>query len=213
MTQAVMLKPVLAAPASWYAAMVDCDLAVIDGDRPFDKRDKAVHRFAIADVRGRLDITVPVCHGTSVAGRRPTWNDILVSDHNRWWLTAASTLETAYGGTPWFHDLWPRFRHLFTDAAAGRPVLAYMLDMDAVIRATIGIKTRLSVGLPIISEATSLGKALTVNTFDEAHYPIPAYRQVREAGLSFIPGLSVLDALFNLGPRDTLALLKAAQSR
>ena len=48
---------------------------------------------------------------------------------------------------------------------------------------------------------------------DEARYPIPAYRQVREARLGFIPGLSVLDALFNLGPRDTLALLKAAQSR
>ena len=160
----------------------------------------------------------PTCAGASTslspyATARLSPGAVLVSDHNRWWLTAASTLETAYGGTPWFHDLWPRFRHLFTDDAAGRPVLAYMLDMDAVIRATIGIKTRLSVGIPLISEATTLGKALTVNTFDEARYPIPAYRQVREAGLGFIPGLSVLDALFNLGPRDTLALLKAAQSR
>lgn len=209
MTRAVALRPVLAAPLSWYAAMASSDLAIIDGDRPFDKRDKGTHRFAIADVRGSLNITVPISHGSDNAVRvssehhsgRPGWNDILVSDHNRWWLTAASTMETAYGGTPWFHDLWPRFRHLFSDDAVGRSVLAYMLDMDAVIRDTTGIATRVSVGAPS-------GCVPPIADFDPAQYAVPAYRQVRQERLGFVPGLSILDALFNIGPDDTLALLQ-----
>ena len=194
-----VLKPVLAAPLSWYAAMAANDLVIINGDLPFDKRDKSTHRFAIADVRGPLNITVPISHSLSVDNRRPTWNDILISDHNRWWQTAATTLETAYGGTPWFHDLWPRFRHLFTDEAVGRPVLAYLLDMDATIRSILHLPTPLGhpSGIPV-----------TPVPFTEKAVTIPPYRQIRQDTLGHIPGLSILDPLFNLGPDDTLALLK-----
>lgn len=199
--------------------MVTNDLVIIDGDLPFDKRDKFTHRFAIADVRGSLNITVPISHNTDAGNHqpasatgvcrlvphgRPTWNDILISDHNRWWQTAATTLETAYGGTPWFHDLWPRFRHLFTDEAVGRPVLAYLLDMDATIRSILHLPTRITVGQPL---GTNFGTPLTLTSFPEASTTIPPYRQIRQDTLGHIPGLSILDPLFNLGPDDTLALL------
>ena len=200
-----VLKPVLAAPLSWYAAMAANDLVIINGDLPFDKRDKSTHRFAIADVRGPLNITVPISHSLSVDNRRPTWNDILISDHNRWWQTAASTLETAYGGTPWFHDLWPRFRHLFTDEAVGRPVLAYLLDMDATIRSILHLPTRVTLAAPLGHPS---GIPVTPVPFTEKAVTIPPYRQIRQDTLGHIPGLSILDPLFNLGPDDTLALLK-----
>lgn len=214
-----VLKPVLAAPLSWYAAMAANDLVIIDGDRPFDKRDKSTHRFAIADVRGPLNITVPISHSLSVDNRsaasdsgthkpaphsHPTWNDILISDHNRWWQTAATTLETAYGGTPWSHDLWPRFRHLFTDEAVGRPVLAYLLDMDATIRSILRLSTRITIGQPL---GSNFGTSLPPVPFTEDIAAIPPYRQIRQDTLGHIPNLSILDPLFNLGPDDTLALL------
>ena len=183
--------------------MASHDLVVIDGDLPFDKRDKSTHRFAIADVRGPLNITVPISHSLSVDNRRPTWNDILISDHNRWWQTAATTLETAYGGTPWFHDLWPRFRHLFTDEAVGRPVLAYLLDMDATIRSILHLPTRVTLAAPLGSKF-----GLPPTPIPEASVTIPPYRQIRQDTLGHIPNLSILDPLFNLGPDDTLALLK-----
>ena len=205
-----VLKPVLAAPLSWYAAMAANDLVIINGDLPFDKRDKSTHRFAIADVRGPLNITVPISHSLSVDNRRPTWNDILISDHNRWWQTAATTLETAYGGTPWFHDLWPRFRHLFTDEAVGRPVLAYLLDMDATIRSILHLPTRVTLAAPLGHPS---GIPVTPVPFTENAVTIPPYRQIRQDTLGHIPGLSILDPLFNLGPDDTLALLKEIAER
>lgn len=190
--------------------MASHDLVVIDGDLPFDKRDKSTHRFAIADVRGPLNITVPISHSLSVDNRRPTWNDILISDHNRWWQTAATTLETAYGGTPWFHDLWPRFRHLFTDEAVGRPVLAYLLDMDATIRSILHLPTRVTLAAPLGHPS---GIPVTPVPFTEKAVTIPPYRQIRQDTLGHIPGLSILDPLFNLGPDDTLALLKEIAER
>ena len=215
-----VLKPVLAAPLNWYAAMAAHDLVIINGDLPFDKRDKSTHRFAIADVRGPLNITVPISHSLSVDNcpaasdsgtrrlvphSRPTWNDILISDHNRWWQTAATTLETAYGGTPWFHDLWPRFRHLFTDEAVGRPVLAYLLDMDATIRSILHLPTRVTLAAPLGHPS---GIPVTPVPFTENAVTIPPSRQIRQDTLGHIPGLSILDPLFNLCPDDTLALLK-----
>ena len=179
--------------------MASHDLVVIDGDHPFDKRDKSTHRFAIADVRGPLNITVPISHSLSVDNRRPTWNDILISDHNRWWQTAATTLETAYGGTPWFHDLWPRFRHLFTDEAVGRPVLAYLLDMDATIRSILRLPTRITVATPLYHPSVT---PLTLTPYIEKANLIPPYRQIRQDTLGHIPNLSILDPLFNLGPDD-----------
>ena len=190
--------------------MASHDLVVIDGDLPFDKRDKSTHRFAIADVRGPLNITVPISHSLSVDNRRPTWNDILISDHNRWWQTAATTLETAYGGTPWFHDLWPCFRHLFTDEAVGRPVLAYLLDMDATIRSILHLPTRVTLAAPLGHPS---GIPVTPVPFTEKAVSIPPYRQIRQDTLGHIPGLSILDPLFNLGPGETLALLKEIAER
>lgn len=195
----VGLPPVLAAPASWYAAMLQGDIVFIDRDTPYNKRDKSTHRFDIADVRGRLSVTVPVCHPADGDHRRLTWNDILISDHNRWWHTAANTLATAYGGTPWFGDLWPRFEDLFTSGVAGRPVLNYLMDFDAIIRDILDIPARMTAAIP---PGTGIIRA------DDC--TVAPYRQVRADKLGFIGGLSVLDAIFNLGAADTRDLLNRA---
>lgn len=201
-SQVVGLPPVLAAPAAWYAAMLTGDVAFIDRDTPYNKRHKHTHRFDIADVRGRLSVTIPVCHPGGGHQGTLTWNDILISDHNHWWHTAANTLATAYGGTPWFADLWPRFEGLFTSETAGRPVMDYLLAFDAAIRATLQLHVRMTA-------AVTPGTAVTA----VADCAIPPYRQVRADKLGFIGGLSVLDAIFNLGADNTRRLLIQATQK
>ena len=95
----VLLPPRLFGPVGWYAAMASGRRAVIDTAIRYDKRQKAVHRYDIADVRGPMQLTVPLgkphgCQGT------PTWADAAVSTHDEWWLRHRVTLESAYGRTP-----------------------------------------------------------------------------------------------------------------
>ena len=57
---------------------------VIDRDLRYDKRNKAVHRYDIADTRGALRYRAGEQAGDGARGAtagRPTW----VSAHGRWW--------------------------------------------------------------------------------------------------------------------------------
>lgn len=194
----VKLSPELAATTAWYAVMAHADVVLIDAAVPYNKRHKQTHRFDIADVRGHLTVTVPVTHPDGTHDGPLTWNDMRVSGHNRWWHTAANTLATAYGGTPWFADLWPRFEPLFSGAVEGRPVMDYLLAFDAVIRDILRLPARVTAALPPHCAAEPVTPQLP---------EISPYRQVRQDKLGFIPGLSILDTLFNLGPDDTRSLL------
>lgn len=75
----------------------------MDGSILFDKRQKVVHRCEIADTRGRVQLTAPVAkpHGIS----RATWDDVAVSPHGQWWHIHLTTLESAYGRTPFLSSI------------------------------------------------------------------------------------------------------------
>lgn len=199
----VLLPPLLCAPIGWYAAMADADLAVIDAGMRYDKRRKATHRFTIAGPRGPQQITVPVSHGTPVK----TWADVTVSDHNHWWKQAAASLATAYGGTPYFDLIFPELEALLTsEDTVGRPVTEYSLLVDARIRRLTGITTPVSAALPLNLPTDGVVTDLRAEDFTDT--AIPAYRQVRADSLGWLPGLSILDPLFNLGGPATLQLLR-----
>lgn len=199
----VILPPLLCAPIGWYAAMVHADIAVIDALMRHDKRRKATHRFTIAGPRGPQQITVPIHRDGDVR----TWADMTVSDHNHWWQQMAETLATAYGGTPYFDHIFPTLEPLLSSAdAVGRPVTEYMLLVDAQLRRLTGITTPVSATMPLNLPADATITDLRSENFTDT--AIPAYRQVRANSLGWLPGLSVLDALFNLGTTSTLQLLR-----
>ena len=74
----------------YYAAMYGCREVSFDTYARYNKADKDTHRFAIADTRGLLRLTVPV---SRPSGAR-TWHEINVSDHGRWWETMPIALES-----------------------------------------------------------------------------------------------------------------------
>jgi hypothetical protein len=166
----------------------------------FDKRQKSVHRYDIADTRGRLSLTVPISHSS---GHRPTWGDITVSTHGQWWNVHRTTLESAYGRTPFFEYYRDRFAPLFdaTRYAGDTPVrlVDIITDADAAIRDILHIETRLSVTPP---------DALPIDRVTALHLDaLPTeYYQIRSNTLGFIPDLSALDAIFNLGPEAALLI-------
>jgi hypothetical protein len=188
----------------------------------FDKRQKSVHRYDIADTRGRLSLTVPISHSS---GHRPTWGDITVSTHGQWWNVHRTTLESAYGRTPFFEYYRDRFAPLFdaTRYAGDTPVrlVDIITDADAAIRDILHIETRLSVtppdALPIdrvdAIESTNVDRVTPIKSsafdrVDALHLDaLPTeYYQIRSNTLGFIPDLSALDAIFNLGPEAALLI-------
>lgn len=169
----------------------------MDFTRLFDKREKAAHRCEIADKEGATRLTAPIGKPHGIPNAR--WSDVALSDHGRWWHVHRITLESAYGRSPFFEYYIDRFMPFLTDGVTDRfPTLQLLLE---------GIDAQMRECLAIAPADTSVPAGIT---FEEAAGLIPPelppYWQVRGDSLGFIPGLSALDLIFNLGPEAPLYL-------
>lgn len=196
-----LLPPQLFGSVAYYAAMAQYRKAVVDTSLRYDKRFKSVHRYSIADARGEPRLTVPVSRpeGAFLAGNL-TWQDVTVSAHGRWWEVHLQALESAYGRTPFFEFYIDRFASVLK--AEGQSICSMVLEADAIIRNVLGIDTEI------------IGREDVGDTFDDysrvdfSKIPAPqTYWQLRAANYGFLPKLSILDLIFNLGPESPLLLI------
>lgn len=200
----LLLPPRLFATVGHYALLASCGMVMIDGAMKFDKRRKDVHRYEIADTRGRLNLTVPVCKPESSS--EALWSDIKVSVHGDWWNIHLTALESAYGRTPWFEFYVDSFRPLFRRRSGCdcESITSLCEQADSIVRNLAGIDTT-------VTYRHTPDTPLPAGILDMRREPAPAvgemtYWQVRADRLGFIPDISILDLLFNHGPETPLIL-------
>lgn len=194
-TGSIVLPPLYFAPLSWYRALAHAERAVIDTSMRADRRYKAVHRTLIA---GRAEaasclnpeqeecqtLTAAIC---KFAAHTPL-SSVLISEHDRWWDKHARTIATVYGRTPYYEYLWPRFGALLNDSLPGTPLVDLTLSIDAAVREILSIDTPVSVPMD--------------DSYDDFVRPaVSAFR-----GGEF-EGISIIGALFTLGPEETRELV------
>lgn len=193
------LPPRLFGSIAYYAYMRRFPTVAIDYDATYRKAEKDVHRFAIADTRGALRLTVPVSRAQISAGTTRRWADMVVSDHGRWYETLPTALESAYGRTPFFEFYIDRLRPIISEDAVGMPITDMCRRADSAVRRILALPTQIcehTAAQHFATDADMLGAT------DTARH----YWQVRADVLGFIPNLSILDLIFNLGPEADLYL-------
>lgn len=187
-----MLPPRLFGSVGYYDLMASYQAVYIDYSMRYDKREKAVHRYEIADTRGRLQLTVPVSRPEGFHdGLR--WTDIAVSAHGRWWEIQRTALESAYGRTPFFEFYIDKFSRVFEPRPVeGERITDLCRDADATVRRIMELKTYVLDSMP---------EGIPFDDYRRAEIPAAEtpYRQVRQQQLGFVANLSILDRLFNLG--------------
>ena len=195
----VLLPPRYFGDIGYYAVMARYGNCIVDDAMRFDKRQKPVHRTVIADTRGELVLTVPVAKPEKSIGSR--WNEIQVSTHGHWWDIHRVALESAYGRTPFFEFYIDRFLPFFAARNDGECEAVTELDasIDAVVRDILGIAAPQPV--PQDGEVVDMRRCV----IDVA--PVPYY-QVRALQMGFVPRLSILDLIFNMGPESPLVLME-----
>lgn len=191
----LVLAPQYMGSVEYYATMAAHSVAVIDVAMRHDKRFKSAHRTVIAGNAGPLQLTVPVVHGPG----QHTWQDVAVSDHNKWWHQHRTAIESAYGRCPYFEHYYPEIAALLTEDAVGQSVVTLDTRLDATLRRLLGITTRLSATVPPGTDPATVTDLRDPARLTQDHRVAP-YRQLRQDTLGFLPHMSVLDILFNLGP-------------
>lgn len=222
----IVLPPRLCATVGYYACAWMYGNYEQDWSSRFDKREKDAHRFTIADTHGKLSLTVPIAKPESSSC---SWKDICVSTHGAWWNVHRVALESAYGRTPYFEFYIDRFLPMLTVGVEERyPSLASLaLAWDAEIRkiltlspapeqddttakvpgeASAYVELGDSEKLATNSKITCEEPQILTMACEEPRIPSPEYYQVRAEKLGFIPNLSILDLIFNLGPESPLYL-------
>ncbi len=205
----LVLPPALCGSIGYYALMASHRDVVIDRYCRYDKRRKLMHRYDIADVNGLLSLTVPIVKPSIGA----TWNDAGVSAHGGWWNIHKVALWSAYGRTPFFEYYIDEFMPYLQprDGIQPESLMDLNFGIDAVIRRIIGIESIVRYELTNEEkELITIGNhTLTDHRNSNFNLDTPVeYYQVRAAQQGFIPNLTILDLIFNMGPETPLILKK-----
>ena len=188
-------------PVQWYQKLYRAEHVEIEQWESFQKQTYR-NRCLIATTNGIQALTIPVVRGTS-----PLIKDIRISDHGNWRHLHWNALQSAYGESPFFEyyqdDLLPffekRWSFLFDFNEEIRTKISELIDIQPNVSYTEGFS----------SSPSMRDFRMAINPKhpepDPGFVPKPYY-QVYQQKHGFLPNLSVLDLLFNMGPESILYL-------
>lgn len=195
-------------PLQWYQKLYRYDSVSIDLQETFQKQTYR-NRCLIATTQGVQALTVPVVHDAS-----NTIGDIRISDHGNWRHLHWQALQTAYGDSPFFEYYEDDLRPFFTERHWERlkdynmsicQKMCELLDIQPTIVQTSDFRLQPSCPPSINPDDFRLGINPKHPLEDVDFQPKPYY-QVYQQKHGFLPNLSILDLLFNMGPESIFYL-------
>lgn len=204
----ILSHPLYLAPIPLYIQLYSAEGIIIDGDSPFVKQTFR-NRTLIATERGVQALTIPIEHNGSQAMR-----DVRISEHGNWRHLHWNALVSAYRKSPFFDYYADDFAHFYEER--GGFLLDFNIRLHNVVGELLGLDNK-----AVITEKTAINteknnitdlrqiaepKELTNGKYKST---VPYY-QVFAQRNNFIPNLSIVDLLFNMGPEGLIILKDSA---
>lgn len=203
----VYLSSAYLAPVEYYCKLLTYDRAVIEQHDHYLKQTYR-NRCTIAAPDGPLALTVPIIKPDTP---KCPMRDIRISDHGNWRHLHWNALQSAYNHTPFFEYYKDDFRPFyeqkyeflmdFNDALG--QLICSLIDMEPRISRSDEYKTSFMPDEADFRERIHPKKDFLTEDLD--FHPQPYY-QVFQDKLGFLPNLSIVDLLFNMGPESLLVL-------
>jgi len=209
-----LLQTTYFGPIQWYQKLYRYDRVIIEQYDSYQKQTYR-NRCVIATANGVQALTVPVEH----ADDKILTKDLRISDHNQWRRVHWNALQSAYSESPFF-DYYADDLRLFFEQK-----YEFLIDFNEAIRQKvcelIDIHPNVSYSTEFTSDsntqtATSIHQPSDIADFRaviNAKHPLPdadftpkSYWQVFQHKHGFLPNLSILDLLFNMGTESIFLL-------
>ena len=194
-------------PPVWYVAK----LAACEGQEvcieQYDHYLKQTYRnrCCIVGPTGVQSLTVPTEKGTEL---KTLMRDVRISEHGNWRHLHWNALVSSYASTPFFlyyaDDFRPfyerRFEFLFDFNLQLLELVCRLIDIHPLLKPTESFSPE-----GVEDDFRELIHPKHDYQLDSTFHPAPYYQVFRER-TGFIPNLSIVDLLFNMGPESLLVL-------
>jgi len=188
---------------TYFSLINQYDHVILEVNQHFTKQTYK-NRYEILSSQGRKSLSVPVHFDN-----RTALKEVLIDYHQNWIKDHVGAIRSAYAKTPYFDDLYPHFIQLFEC----KPPRLIDLSCSLLTTCLNFLSIKSTIQFTEIYEITP-----SMDIFDAREFIIPKkeigktnfylsknYNQ--NFGKTFVPNLSILDALFNIG-FETTSLLK-----
>ena len=197
------------APIQWWQKVYRHQSVYIEGCDHFVKQTYR-NRCTIAAPDGELALPIPTVKPNTL---KCPMRDIRISDHGNWRHLHWNAIESAYNHTPFFEyykdDFRPFYEKKYEFLADFNEelcrLICSLIDIQPDMERTSEYRTEFTLDETDFRESIHPKKDFTLE--DTAFSPQPYY-QVFQERLGFLPNLSIIDLLFNMGPESLLVLKK-----
>ena len=194
-------------PLQWYQKLNRFDGVLVEQHEHFLKQTYR-NRCVIATTQGVQALTVPVEApvGEGLALSKTSIKDVRISNHGKWRKEHWNALQSAYGESPFFEfyedDIRPffenRWEYLLDFNMAITEKMCELLDIHPHIELTSSYQNSLPIG-----EGWGGTDFRTIihpkHPQEDSDFSPKPYYQVYKERFGFLPNLSILDLLFNMG--------------
>lgn len=206
MKETIYLSSAYLAPVQYYTKLYDCEAAFVEQHDNYVKQTYR-NRCRIATADGVLTLSIPT---EKPATLKCPMKDIRISDHGNWRHLHWNALCSAYRHSPFFEyyedDFRPFYEQKYTFLAdfneALCDVVCRLVDLQPRLARTEEYKTEFAPGETDARELIHPKRPWA----DDPHFRAQPYYQVFSEKHGFLPNLSIVDLLFNMGPESLLVL-------
>jgi hypothetical protein len=192
-------------PVNYFSVIAAAEEVCIEKEENYLKQSYR-NRCRICSANGPLTLSVPVLEGSF---HKTPFRDIRIDYSKRWQQVHIGAIESSYRSSPFFEFYFDIVREVINKGDEFLSDLNFN-SLRAMLEIT-GIETNVKYTSSFEKTAgnsndfryrISPKKAVDTNIFTFSKYP-----QVFSERFGFVPGLSILDLIFNMGP-DALDIVK-----